>query len=180
MELLLDLVLNPWFIISIFFWGFVLLLAFLLRKKKDAAYVLFPVLAMFKTKKLNNFINKISRKAPRFWRTFWTIGIFVSFCFTIYALWFFTTNFIQLIFAPTITNVVTPLIPGVTISLPAFSYLILPLLFIMTTHELAHGISAEIDGLEVKSSGVLGAGLFFLIGFGAFVEVDERELRSSK
>ncbi len=180
MELLLDLVLNPWFIISIIFWGFVLLLAFLLRKKKDAAYILFPVLAMFKTKKLNKVINKISRKAPRFWRIFWTIGIFVSFCFTIYALWFFTTNLIELIFKPKITNAVTPLIPGVTISLPAFSYLILPLLFIMTTHELAHGISAEIDGLEVKSSGILGAGLFFLIGFGAFVEVDERELRSSK
>ena len=75
MELLLDLVLNPWFIISIIFWGFVLLLAFLLRKKKDAAYILFPVLAMFKTKKLNKIINKISRKIPRFWRIFWRVAL---------------------------------------------------------------------------------------------------------
>ncbi|GAJ16997.1 unnamed protein product, partial [marine sediment metagenome] len=52
--------------------------------------------------------------------------------------------------------------------------------FIMTTHEFAHGISASIDGVEIKSTGVLGVGLFYLVGFGAFVEVDERELRSSK
>jgi membrane-associated protease RseP (regulator of RpoE activity) len=59
-------------------------------------------------------------------------------------------------------------------------YLLLPLLFIVTTHEFAHGISASIDGVEIKSTGVLGAGLFFLVGLGAFVEVDERTLRSSK
>jgi membrane-associated protease RseP (regulator of RpoE activity) len=50
----------------------------------------------------------------------------------------------------------------------------------VTTHEFAHGISASIDGVEIKSTGVLGAGLFFLVGFGAFVEVDERTLRSSR
>ncbi|MFX1275171.1 MAG: site-2 protease family protein [Promethearchaeota archaeon] len=178
MEILLSLL--PWIIISVIFWGFVLLAAYLLRNKKDAVYVFFPLLAMFKTKRLNKIIKKISSKAPRFWRIFWTIGIFVSFCFTIYAFWFFFTNFIDLIFRPQITNVIAPLIPGVTISLQSFVYLILPLIIIMTTHELAHGISANVDGLEVKSSGVLGAGLFFLIGFGAFVEVDERKLRSSK
>ncbi len=180
MELLIDLLLNPWFIISFLFWGIVGIAVYILRNKKDAVYVFFPLLAMFKTKKLNNIIRRISRKVPRFWRIFWTIGIFISFSFTIYALWFFFVNFIELIFRPQITNVVTPLIPGVTIDLPSFSYLILPLLFIMTTHELAHGISANVDGLEVKSSGILGAGVFFIIGFGAFVEVDERKLRSSK
>jgi len=50
----------------------------------------------------------------------------------------------------------------------------------VTTHEFALGLSASIDGVEIKSTGVLGAGLFFLVGFGAFVEVDERTLRSSK
>ena len=177
---ILSIFANPWTIISLVFWGIVLLAAYVLRKRKDAAYIFFPLLAMFKTKRLNNFIRNISRKAPRFWRAFWTIGIFVSFCFTIIAFWYFFSNLISLIIAPQIQNAIVPIIPGVTISLPVFAYLLLPLLFIMTTHEFAHGISASIDDVEVVSTGVLGVGVFFLIGFGAFVEVDERKLRSSR
>ena len=175
-----DFFLNPWFILSLTFWVIVLILVYLLRNKKGATYLFFPLLVMFKTKKLNNFIKRISRRAPKFWRVFWTIGIFISFSFTIFALYFFFTNFISLIVDPRIEQAIIPLIPGVTIDLPIFAYLILPLLFILTTHEFAHGIAAGVDGIDVKSTGVLGAGLFYIIGFGAFVEVDERELNSNK
>ena len=175
-----DFFLNPWFILSLAFWVIVLILVYLLRNKKGATYLFFPLLVMFKTKKLNNFIKRISRRAPKFWRVFWTIGIFISFSFTIFALYFFFTNFISLIVDPRIEQAIIPLIPGVTIDLPIFAYLILPLLFILTTHEFAHGIAAGVDGIDVKSTGVLGAGLFYIIGFGAFVEVDERELNSNK
>ncbi|TET58695.1 MAG: hypothetical protein E3J52_07800 [Promethearchaeota archaeon] len=179
-DIIIDIILNPWFILSLLFWGFVYLLKYLLRNKKDAYYFWFPFLVMFKTRKLNKFIMKVSRKAPKFWKIFWTIGIFISFGFTIYALYFFFTNFINMIIRPSPEQALILLIPGVTIDLPLLFYLILPLLFIVTTHELAHGISANADGVDVKSTGVLGAGLFFIIGFGAFVEVDERELNSQK
>ncbi len=175
-----DFLLNPWFLISLAFWIFILILVLLLRNKKDAYSIFFPLLALFKTKKLNNFIVKISRRKPKFWRIFWNIGIFVSFGFTIYGFFFFFTNVINLIFAPSIENAIVPLIPGVTIDLPVFFYMLLPLLLILTTHEFAHGISAAIDGVEIKSTGVLGVGLFYLVGFGAFVEVDERSLSSAK
>ncbi|MBN1800063.1 MAG: site-2 protease family protein [Candidatus Lokiarchaeota archaeon] len=180
MEAILAIIFNPWTIVSLIFWLFVGFGALVLRKRKGAAYVFFPLLAMFKTKRLNKFINSIGQKSPRLWRMFWTMGIFVSFSFMIFAFWFFFSNLVSLIIEPQITNVITPLIPGVTISLPTFMYLILPLLFVITTHELAHGISSSVDGVEVVSSGVLGAGIFFLIGLGAFVEVDERKVRSSK
>ncbi|GAH10771.1 unnamed protein product, partial [marine sediment metagenome] len=45
---------------------------------------------------------------------------------------------------------------------------------------MIHSISVNNDGVEIRSTGVMGVGLFFLVGFGAFVEVDERKLRSSK
>ncbi|MFX0000854.1 MAG: site-2 protease family protein [Candidatus Hodarchaeota archaeon] len=179
-DVILDFILNPWFFLSLIFWVFVLLLVRLLRNRKEAYYLWFPLLAMFKTKKLNRLITKISRKAPKFWKVFWTIGIFVSFSFTIYALYFFFTNFINLIISPRIEQAVLLLIPGVTIELPMLFYLILPLLFIITTHEFAHGIAASAEGVDIKSTGVLGAGLFFIIGFGAFVEVDERAVSSRK
>ncbi|MHA1883848.1 MAG: site-2 protease family protein [Promethearchaeota archaeon] len=177
---ILDFLLHPWVLISIIFWGGVLLLVFLLRKRKGAAILFFPLLAMFRTKRLNKFIIKISRKNPKFWRVFWTIGIFVSFAFTIYAFYYFFTNLINLIIDPKIEQAVILLIPGVTVDLTIFMYMILPLVFIITTHEFAHGIAAGSDGLDVKSTGVLGAGLFFIIGFGAFVEIDERKASSSK
>ena len=180
LDLIVDFFLNPWFIISLIFWVIVIIFVFLLRNKKEAYTFFFPLLAMFKTKKLNNLIRRISKKSPRFWRVFWNIGIFVSFGFTIYGFYFFFTNIVNLFFQPSIENAIVPLIPGVTIDIPIFMYLLLPLLFIMTTHEFAHGISANIDGVEIKSTGVLGVGLFYLVGFGAFVEVDERALRSSK
>jgi membrane-associated protease RseP (regulator of RpoE activity) len=180
LDLIVDFLLNPWFIVSLVFWVFVFIFVFLLRNKKEAYTLFFPLLAMFKTKKLNKLIQRISKKAPRFWRIFWNIGIFVSFGFTIYGFYFFFTNIVNLLFQPSIENAIVLLIPGVTIDLPIIMYLLLPLLFIVTTHEFAHGISASIDGVEIKSTGVLGAGLFFLVGFGAFVEVDERTLRSSK
>ena len=177
---ILDFLLSPWFILSITFWLVVLALVYLLRNRKGAAYLFFPLLAMFRTKRLNKFIKKISKKVPKFWKVFWTIGIFISFSFIIYALYFFFTSFFGLIVDPKPEQAVMPLIPGVTINLPMFAYLILPLLFVVTTHEFAHGIAANVDGIDVKSTGVLGAGLFFIIGFGAFVEIDERELKSNK
>jgi len=177
---LLDFLLNPWFILSVTFWIIVLALVYLLRNRKGAAYIFFPLLAMFRTKRLNKLIKKISKKVPKFWKIFWTIGIFISFTFTIYAFYFFFTSFFGLIVDPKLEQAVMPLIPGVTINFPMFAYLILPLLFIVTTHEFAHGIAANVDGIDVKSTGVLGAGLFFIIGFGAFVEIDERELKSNK
>ncbi|MFX0188958.1 MAG: site-2 protease family protein [Candidatus Hodarchaeota archaeon] len=179
-DIITSVITNPWFLISLIFWLIVLVLIFVLRNKKESITVFFPFIAMLRTKKLNNLISKISRKAPRFWRIFWTIGIFVSFSFTIFAIFFFFVNFINLIFQPRLEHAVTPLIPGVTVDLPLFAYLIIPLLFILTTHELAHGIAANTDGVDIKSTGVLGVGLFFLIGMGAFVEVDERELNSPK
>ncbi|MFX1353898.1 MAG: site-2 protease family protein, partial [Promethearchaeota archaeon] len=147
---------------------------------KGSYNLFFPLLALFKTKRLNKFIRRISEKRPKFWRVFWNIGILVSFGLMIYALYFFFINFINLIFNPSIEQAIVPLIPGVTIDLPTLFYFILPLLFVVTTHEFAHGISASVDGVEIKSTGVMGVGIFFIIGFGAFVEVNEWELNSSK
>ncbi|MHA1478200.1 MAG: site-2 protease family protein [Promethearchaeota archaeon] len=180
LNLIIDFLLNPWFVISLIFWIIVIIFVYMLKNRKEAYSLFFPLLILFKTKKLNNLIRRISKKSPRFWRVFWNIGIFVSFGFTIFGFFLFFINIVQLLFQPSELNAVTLLIPGVTIDLPTLFYLILPLLFIMTTHEFAHGISANNDGVEVKSTGVMGVGLFYLVGFGAFVEVDERKLRSSK
>jgi membrane-associated protease RseP (regulator of RpoE activity) len=95
-------------------------------------------------------------------------------------LYFFTANLIDLIKSPSIENAIAPLIPGVTIDLPMFSYLILPILFVVTVHEFSHAMAAEADNVNVTSTGIFGAGVFFIVGFGAFVEIDEFASRSRK
>jgi hypothetical protein len=81
--LIIDFLVNPWFILSALFWILVAIAVYLLRNKKGAYTLFFPLLAMFKTKKLNKIINRIASKNPKVWRVFWNIGIFVSFGLTI-------------------------------------------------------------------------------------------------
>ncbi|KSW11949.1 hypothetical protein CF15_03925 [Pyrodictium occultum] len=68
---------------------------------------------------------------------------------------------------------VVPLIPGVTIGLKTFLYLLPGLSVAIILHELSHALAARYEGIRVKSAG-------FLIALGilpaAFVEPDEEEL----
>ncbi len=177
LEILEAFILSPWFIASVLFWIFVCILIFLLRKKKKSYYLFFPVMALFKTKKLNKYIVNIGKKAPKFWKIFWTIGIFLSFGFMIFSFWIIFSNLFLSIF-----NLINPPIEngGVSDFNMEFAYWILPLIFLYTTHELSHGIAASAENVDVKSTGIIGLGFLFLIGFGAFVEVDEKELFSTK
>ncbi len=178
MNVLLGIIQEPIFIISCIFWIITFILIRILGKRKENITLFFPFLVLFKSKIFNRFFQKISRKGKRLWKIWWNIGIIVSFLLMIYAIYFFISNFFALIFNPQPENAIIPLIPGVTIGLPIFSYFILPILFTISIHEFSHAIAAEVDGVNVKSSGIFGAGIFFIVGFGAFVEVDEFQLNS--
>lgn len=177
-DFLVSLVKSPLFLISIAFWVIAFLLIKILGKKRENVTLFFPFLIMIRSKKLNKLFHRIAKKAPRFWKVFWNIGVVLSFCLMLFALYFFISNFIQLIVDPQPENAIMPLIPGVTIDLPMFTAIIVPLLITITAHEFSHAIAAETDGVHVKSSGIMGAGIFFIIGYGAFVEVDEFQLNS--
>ncbi|WP_243669698.1 site-2 protease family protein [Vulcanisaeta sp. JCM 16161] len=68
-----------------------------------------------------------------------------------------------------------PLIPGVTVSLYTFVYIIIAIGIGILLHELAHGAVSSRYGIRIKSGGAFA--LLFL-AFGGFVEIDEEELRS--
>jgi len=75
-----------------------------------------------------------------------------------------------------LTPTVNLLIPGVNPYLPIV-YGWLALIIAMVVHEGAHGIVARSLGMPVKSAGLL---LFLIFPIGAFVEVDEKELKAAK
>lgn len=68
---------------------------------------------------------------------------------------------------------IMPIIPGITISIETFLYLLPGLSLAIISHELSHALAARYEGIRVRSAG-------FLIALGilpaAFVEPDEDEL----
>lgn len=67
------------------------------------------------------------------------------------------------------------LIPGVNPYVPVLAGWIAIFVAVLT-HELAHGLVAKINGINVNKMGIL---LFLCIPIGAFVEVDEAHLKAS-
>ena len=75
---------------------------------------------------------------------------------------------------------IAPLIPGVQIegspiSIPVHA--IFGLIVLIVVHEMAHGIVARLEGIKVKSLGLLTAGIFPI---GAFTEPDEKQLKKAE
>ncbi|MCP8318458.1 MAG: site-2 protease family protein [Candidatus Methylarchaceae archaeon HK01B] len=79
-------------------------------------------------------------------------------------------------FARGITPLANLLIPGINPYLPIF-YGWIALIIAIIVHEGGHGILARSLGIPVKSSGMI---LLLVFPIGAFVDVDEKELRKAK
>ncbi|MCP8317705.1 MAG: PDZ domain-containing protein, partial [archaeon] len=79
-------------------------------------------------------------------------------------------------FAGQITPLAHLLLPGINPLIPIF-YGWMALIIAMVVHEGMHGVLARSLGLPVKSSGLI---LFLILPLGAFVEIDEKELKKAK
>ncbi|MHA1311478.1 MAG: site-2 protease family protein [Candidatus Helarchaeota archaeon] len=131
---------------------------------------------VLKTTKLNQGIDKIARKFPRFWRVFFYIGIGLGYIGMGVIIYFLTINLFQLIINPQPTNAVVPLIPGITVSGMPLVYVLIAIAVIAVSHEFAHGVAARLESVKLKSVGVM----ILLFLFAAFVEVDEHEIAKRK
>ncbi len=99
------------------------------------------------------------------------------------ALFLITTSLVSLINNPAIGQTVKDLgvgsilmLPGVNPMLPIV-YGWIAIVLAIVIHEGAHGIIARNNGFRVKSSGLL---FFLIIPIGAFVDVDEEQLKTAK
>ncbi|MHA1733850.1 MAG: site-2 protease family protein [Promethearchaeota archaeon] len=180
-DFLLALVLNPIVLVSAIFWILAYISHWSFKRRNSKAMVfMFPFLVMLRTKRLNKWLTRVGRRWARFWKGFWSVGVFISFGFLVFAVYFLTANLVHLILDPRPENYIAPLIPGVTVSVDIFIYLILPILVNLTIHEFSHAMAATSEGIKLQSTGLLAVGLGILVGFGAFVEPDEALVRSRK
>jgi len=129
------------------------------------------VLIIFRTGRGMGVISRIA-KAARFWRAVGNLSVFIG--MLLMALVVYSIGF--LIYSKYFVGVSIPgfqaVIPGVTIP---FTYGVIGLVTVLFVHELSHGILAIVEGIPLKSSGVV---FLTSIPIGAFVEPDEEELQS--
>lgn len=131
---------------------------------------------MRRTKRLRGFIDSIANRSPRFWRWSMNVGLPVSVFFMILMVYFLLISLQSLLQAPQVSLVVPGVdIPGSPVFVP-LEFGIIALMTVLVVHEFGHGILARVEGVRIKSIGVL----LLAILPGAFVEPDEEDIEKSK
>lgn len=146
----------------------------LLFKNKLKIDINGPIL-MRRTLRMRDLIDSIAQKSPRFWRIYMNIGIPISVFFMGLMIYLIILSLKTFTTAPA----ASPILPGVDypgnpIYLP-IGYGLFGLVTVIVVHEFAHGILARVDGIKIKSIGVL----LLAILPGAFVEPDEEGVKKA-
>lgn len=188
-------------IVLVSFWSILYILKLVAKEKLERVGLDVNVpLLMWRTKRFNNLLDAIARRARDEWKIIGTIGFAVSLGLIIIAVrvmlmgWlpYFVTQIalygpeplkgiVKFLFVSQInqpTSPVTLFLPGVTVTLGSiFDWtLLVALLVVIVVHEGAHGVLARAEGITVKNSGLL----LLLVIPGAFVEPDEDQLGKAK
>lgn len=156
--------------------GFVIIwgLALLFRDKLKID-ISGPIL-MRRTQRLRGFIDSVANRSPRFWRWSMNIGLPVAVFFMGLILILLLVSLQTLIQAPSVGIILPGVdIPGSPLFIP-FGYGIIALMTVMVVHEFGHGILSRVEGVRIKSIGVL----LLAVLPGAFVEPDEEDIEKSK
>lgn len=140
----------------------------------------FPLLTL-RTKIFSGVFDRIgSLRASRY--ISWIALFIVPFVAAI-GLYIIVTSLVALLSNPAVGEITRELGPGTILLLPGINP-ILPIAYgwvaivcAIAIHEGAHGIVARSAGFRVKSSGLL---FFLFIPIGAFVDVDEEQIKKAK
>ncbi|MFX1519066.1 MAG: site-2 protease family protein [Promethearchaeota archaeon] len=139
---------------------------------KNKGVELGPFIAIYKTTRLT-IIEKLAKKYPWAWKIAFSAGIVIGFIGMSQIFIVLLQNLINFFVAPLQASPVLPLLPGITISGESLPYIIIGLAVVLLTHEISHGIAARIEGVKLKSAGLL----LLAILPGAFVEPEEEDIK---
>jgi membrane-associated protease RseP (regulator of RpoE activity) len=131
-----------------------------------------PGYFMYKSTAFNSYIDRLAKKRRFLWLVLSNIGLAFSIGLMTMSFYILGINLVRFVVpASGQAGPVFPAIPVLFIRLYWLPYFFFAAAVIMVTHELAHGITARLEGIPVLSTGILA----FILLFGAFVEPDEKE-----
>ncbi len=117
----------------------------------------------------------LEEPAPGLLRPLLNAGIAASFGMMAFALYILIRNLAVFAYEPAEAAPVIPLIPGLTIRLESIPYFLVAFGVIAIVHEGAHAIAMRVEGVRIRSFGVLVLACIF----GAFVEVDPDSIKQA-
>ncbi len=140
----------------------------------------FPLLIL-RTKRFSGVFDKLgSYRASRY--ASW-VALFLVPAVAAIGLYLFVFSLYALLSNPAVGEVTRQLGPGSILLLPGINPIVpifygwLAIVVAIVIHEGAHGVVARSAGFRVKSSGLL---FFLIIPIGAFVDVDEEQIKKAK
>jgi membrane-associated protease RseP (regulator of RpoE activity) len=140
----------------------------------------FPLLTV-RTKAFSGVFDRLgSVRASRY--VSW-VALFVVPFVAVIGLYLIVSSLFALLSNPAVGAVARELGPGSILLLPGINPMLpiaygwVAIVFAIAIHEGAHGVVARSAGLKVKSSGLL---FFLIIPIGAFVDVDEEQLKKAR
>ncbi|ASJ08224.1 metalloprotease [Thermococcus siculi] len=142
------------------------------REESEEGLSVDMFIAMWRTKRLLGFIDRIARVNRKLWKVYADVGIALGFMGMAYVFYALLKTAMQTVQHGGQGGGVQLVIPGLTIPL---WYGLIGLAVVMVVHELSHGIVARAEKLPLKSVGLV---LLAVIP-GAFVEPDEEELEKA-
>jgi len=150
------------------------------RKRGITVWGPVPVAVFLRTTRGLRLLDKLSRP-KRFWRFVATAGIpLVILCMIYFLMLVLIMTYLIIQEPPLPSSYNAPrnilLIPGLNEYIP-FVWGWIALFVTMVVHEFAHGILARVEGVRVKSMGIVA---LLIAPIAAFVEPDEEELFGTK
>jgi membrane-associated protease RseP (regulator of RpoE activity) len=144
------------------------------RIARDHAISFFGPCLMIKTERGRDTLDRVAKKAVRFWNWFGDAGIVLALVamagMALLLLWEAVKVLsIPASAAPSPAEALA--LPGINPFIPV-GYGIVALVVAVVLHELCHGVLARANDVKVKSLGIL----WLVIPIGAFVEQDEDEM----
>ncbi len=149
------------------------------KKKLEVEFQ--PPLIIVKSRRGLTVLDKLSNYSLTYW-VGWLFTIFMPIIailglyIVIRSVNLIVSNAVAREFIRSVTPLANLLIPGLNPYLPIV-YGWIALIVGMIVHEWAHGVLARSLSFPVKSTGVL---FFLVVPIGAFVEVDEKEIRAAR
>jgi len=156
------------------FWTALYIIAYIFKLNNHGLDVK-PAYFMYKSKRLNSFLDNLAKRWPLRWKTLSNIGLAFSIGLMLFSLYFLVNNLLRFFVPIGEAAPVFPVVVGLTIRLYWLPYFFAAVGVVVLTHELAHGVIARLENIPVLSTGVFAV----LVFFGAFVEPDEKEFEKA-
>ncbi|MCS7113709.1 MAG: site-2 protease family protein [Nitrososphaerota archaeon] len=156
--------------------AFILLSIYIVSRRMDLSRYgleVGPVYIMLKTERTLKLLDRMIAASRRFWIVYGRIGEYVGIPLSLSAMVFLSWNLVNFLVPEGEPSPILPFLPGVTVDVELFLYLLIPVAIAMVVHEAAHGVIMKMEDIPVRSAGILLA----LLILGAFVEPDEESYK---